>query len=754
MAQAKSMILNDAQQTAVNSTTGSTLIIAGAGSGKTRVITSRIIHLLNSEKASASGIIALTFTNKAAKEMKDRIGKQTKFMPFIGTFHSYCLNLLKKYGFYINLDSFTIMDSADQEKLVNDIIKKSAPNNKINAKQMVYHISNAKNQLAMGEQYYLFEYDQISQAILLQYEEAKRLSKCLDFDDLIIKTVELFKNQAFVTQHHTQIKHILVDEYQDTSTIQHKLLKQMSLINNKLVIDSVCVVGDEDQSIYSWRGATVDNILQFPKEFPDVQIVKIEQNYRSASSILETANLLIKNNHNRNPKKLWSDKIAENRVLMINTVSGYQEADLIAYTAMMQHQKNPGASIAVLYRTHFQSRVIEEILLKNSVPYKIIGGIQFYERKEIKDILAYLKLIINKHDRISFSRIYNCPPRKLGAQFEEQFFDLWEQEPFFNYQQVAEKLIATQELTTAKKNSLTELLNLLNQINPETQTSVAIRLLIDKLRYFDYLKESFSAEEAQNKIENVKELIRAAENFEMADIATVHGFLDEISLMQDKLNAQDEKNLPHIQLMSLHAAKGLEFDTVIIAGIEESLLPSTRSVNSSESIEEERRLLYVGITRARDHLILTHAKSRNTYGQINEQSPSRFINEISPIITQKIDLSYFNQSQINTILADFLENKSINLTNNYTGKSTDNYNNNSRYAITNKLNNAGYPSKYTSNNQHDNSDNNWKINQLVQHKVFGVGLIRKIEKRPENSILTIQFKSGLKKISDNFIQKI
>lgn len=737
------MKLNATQQAAVNCTTGSTLIVAGAGSGKTRVITARIAHLLNSGAGTAGSIVALTFTNKAAREMQERISKYTSLKPFIGTFHSYCLALLKKYGFHIGLDNFSIMDSADQEKLVHDIIKNSAPNNKINAKQMIYHISNAKNQLAMGEQYYLFEYDQISQAILLKYEETKKLSKCLDFDDLIIKTVELFSNSEFLQKHQAIVRHVLVDEYQDTSVIQHKLLKQMALIGKELAIDSVCVVGDEDQSIYSWRGATVDNILQFPKEFPGVQIIKIEQNYRSASSILETANLLIKNNHNRNAKNLWSEKIAKDRVLIINAMSGYQEADLIAQSALIHHKNNFLKSIAVLYRTHFQSRVIEEALLKQSIPYKIIGGIQFYERKEVKDILAYLKLIVNNYDRISFSRVYNCPPRKLGAQFEEDFFSLWESEPFLNYREVAEKLIINQSLTNTKKTSLQELLSILASITPESQTSTAIKLLVDKLKYYDYIKDNCPPEEAQSRIDNIRELIRAAEHFEMADIATVSGFIDEISLMQDKLNSQDNDQ-PHIQLMSLHAAKGLEFDTVIIAGIEEGLMPSTRSLNSSESIEEERRLLYVGITRAREHLILIHAKSRNTYGQINEQVPSRFINEISPIVAHKIDLSYVSVGQIQNILTAFLDNQKIDqfiYTNNQTKPSSS----------PNNFNNAGYPTKHTNT---ENQNSNWKINQLVKHKVFGVGLIRKIEPRSDNNILTIQFKTGLKKISDNFIQTI
>lgn len=762
------MKLNATQEAAVLTITGSTLIIAGAGSGKTRVITSRIAHLLQSGAGTASSIVALTFTNKAAKEMKERISKQTHLMPFVGTFHAYCLTLLKKYGHQIGLDSFTIMDSSDQEKLIHDIVK-NYNSSKINPKQMVYHISNAKNAIAIGEQYYLFEYDVAMQEILVKYEAAKKFSKCLDFDDLIIKTVELFHKPEFAAQHHANVKHILVDEYQDTSVIQHKLLKQMSLVADKLNISSVCVVGDEDQSIYSWRGATVDNILQFPKEFPNMQIIKIEQNYRSASSILEIANLLIKNNQNRNPKNLWSDKIAKNRVLIVNTVSGYQEADTVAQTAAIQHANNPLKTIAVLYRTHFQSRVIEEALLKQSIPYKIIGGIQFYERKEIKDLLAYLKLIINKHDRISFSRVYNCPPRKLGAQFEEQFFGLWEHEPFLNYREIANELITQNDLTNTKRASLEELLNILDSVTPESQTSFAIKLLVEKLHYYDYIKDTCLPEEAGSRIDNVRELIRAAEHFEMDGINTVSGFIDEISLMQDKLANQDDSQ-PHIQLMSLHAAKGLEFDTVIITGIEEGLLPSSRSLTSSESIEEERRLLYVGITRAREHLILTNSRARHTYGQINDQTPSRFINEITPFIDQQIDLAYLDLNQTKIIISCFLNNKKLELPAKNQIKPVD-FNKKSGFRSTSFNPHVNHSYNKSIDSFHDRkselnskpSDNfknptgntsHWKINQPVKHQVFGVGLIRKIEPRHDNSILTIQFKTGLKKISDQFIQSI
>ena len=729
--------LNPAQQAAVACTAGNLLIVAGAGSGKTRVITSRIRHLLDTQAGFPQSIIALTFTNKAAKEMRERIQVNPEQTPFIGTFHAYCLILLKRYGGQIGLSNFSIMDSDDQEKLVHDLIKRFAI--KANARQLLYHFSAAKNAAATGEFYPLLEYDLQIKELLNKYELVKHQSNCLDFDDLIIKAVELLRQPEIRQQHQARVRHILVDEYQDTSIIQHQLLKLMALEQGATVVDSVCVVGDEDQSIYSWRGATVDNILQFPKEFPDVKIVKIEQNYRSASSILEAANLLIKNNQQRNPKQLWSEKIAKHRVLIVQTASGYQEADLVANLALLQHRLNFQKTVAVLYRTHFQSRTIEEALLKQSIPYQIIGGIQFYERKEIKDLLAYLKVIHNPRDRVSFSRIYNCPPRKLGEQFFEQFFGLWETEPFLNYFEVAEQLLNDKTaLTNQKHANLKDLVQLLTKFSVNELPANTIRRLIDELDYFEYLKDTNTPEESQNRIDNVQELIRAAEHFESLGSGTIAAFLDEIALMQDKLAAQDA-NTPHIQLMTLHAAKGLEFDSVLLCGIEEGLIPSARSLNNSESIEEERRLLYVGITRAKEHLIISHARARNTYGQVNEQLPSRFMPELAPAVNLQLDITYLNQLQIQTILQQFLQNQKMDLDNFYASPK-------SSVKVPKPTNFSTKPATL------DAVHKNWKLHQPVKHQTFGIGIIQKIEPRDDHAILTVKFRIGIKKLSDKFVE--
>jgi DNA helicase-2/ATP-dependent DNA helicase PcrA len=449
---------------------------------------------------------------------------------------------------------------------------------------------------------------------------------------------------------------------------------------------------------------------------------------------------------------LWSERKAANRVLMLQTTSGYQEADLIAQTVKNQHQLKPDSTIATLYRTHFQSRIIEEALLKQSIPYKIVGGIQFYERKEIKDLLAYLKVILNPYDKVSFGRIYNCPPRKLGAQFAEQFFEAWAQEPFLNYMQISEKLIQSQALGNAQATNLTSLVKLLANFTAATAPAVAIQKIIELVGYTDYLKDGYATEEAQAKIDNIRELIRAAKHFEQEGLTTITQFIEEITLMQDKLSDQSQST-PHVQLMSLHAAKGLEFDTVIIAGLEEGLLPSTRSMNSSEQLEEERRLLYVGITRAREHLLLIHAKARSTYGQTSEQTPSRFAHEISGQVSQKLDCTYLSLFQVSDLIGQFLKNQPLGKVTPVSSAPTRSFSSSKPAPKLNSFTAYKPRAQETTSGSVNPNPTNWRINQPVQHAVFGVGLIQKIEPKATGSVLTIRFKIGVKKIDDKFIQK-
>ncbi len=765
--------LNANQLNAVNEKNGVFLVIAGAGSGKTRVITARIANLIINENEQPSSIIALTFTNKAAKEMRDRIHSWIGFenqIPFIGTFHSFCLKLLKSNSHLLEIPDFTILDDDDQLKLLNKIIQRHALNKKVNAKQINYQISSIKNNLTVGTAG--FDENKLIQEIYLAYEHEKKINKSLDFDDLIIETIKLFRNnKKFKQDFQNKIKHVLVDEYQDTNCVQHELLKLITqpvsakapsgsptTEKNNLAIESLCIVGDEDQSIYSWRGATVDNIVHFKNDFSETKIIKIEQNYRSVQPILEIANKVINNNKNRNPKKLWSEKQAKNRVLQLTCISEYKEGEMIANAIKFVNKEKKLNSIGILYRTHFQSRAIEEALIKNSIPYVIIGGIQFYERKEIKDLIGYLKLLVNPFDKISFFRIINCPQRKLGEKFEEEFYNEWNGEPLLNFIEVSKKLIDQGTLTKVKEESLLSFIEIFSKINRESSTFQVLNHIITQTNYFLYLKNNFEEKEAESKIENVKELLRAAHHFEEQGIKTIPEFLDEIALLQQKIIEEENKEeASRVQLMTLHAAKGLEFDLVIIAGLEEGIIPNNRSLINEADLEEERRLFYVGITRAKEYLIFSFVKYRNSFGQTNAQIASRFLEEIPEYLVYKEDTTYYlNFSmQISKIFGEFFG------INSYPAK-VFTFSEKIIPAKKEKLTNPAYAkasadSPVTIIRKKStvlSTENKWKQNQPVQHKEFGLGIIQKVETKADGKIfITAKFKNGSKKISSEFLEK-
>lgn len=724
--------LNKEQQKAVTQSTGSLLVIAGAGSGKTRVITARITNLIMNEGVPAHSIIALTFTNKAAREMKERIIKflgTDAPLPFIGTFHAYCLKVLRT----IYPAPFSILDSDDQQKLLTQIITRNKLKKQLTPRQAGYNISIIKNSIENNEDIQHVVNDQILVEVYKKYEAEKRASNCLDFDDLLIEVLKLFQsNPQFKEQFQQTVQHILVDEYQDTSVVQHALLKQMALNNKDLQAKSICVVGDEDQSIYSWRGATIDNIVNFKQDFAKTKTVKIEQNYRSVQQILDTAHSVIQNNVKRNPKKLWSEKKGSQRVHQLMCASGYQEADAIAWIAQSVPKKTPLNQVAVLYRTHFQSRSIEESLIKYGIPYKIVGGIQFYERKEIKDLIAYMRLLVNPLDRLALLRVLNCPKRGLGPKVEEQLTELWTKEPLLGYDQLLTQL--SNELPTSKQESVSEFLTTFHQLDSESDPAFAIDKILKRTMYHLHLKEEHEPREAETRIDNTKEFIRAAEHFTQQGISTVSAMLYEISLMQEKLDAKQDET-QQIQLMTLHAAKGLEFNTVIMAGVEEGLLPSSRSLESMDDIEEERRLTYVGITRAQEYLFFTYAGYRNTYGQTNYQEPSRFLQEIESALIARHDCSYWKEWEFKQLYAKLWKTEMVMPTRSIETFST------SRKATTKPK-----PTFTRS------TTGKWKKMQPVQHKSFGTGVIQKIEKKGDHYNLTIKFKSGVKKIADSFVR--
>lgn len=439
------------------------MVVAGAGSGKTRVITARITHLITNHGINPSAIVALTFTNKAAQEMKERIqhflGHETKELPFIGTFHSYCLLLIKKNQHLLDSPFFSVMDEDDRTKLISSILKRNNLQKQITPKSLGYQISHIKNHIIDPDTPAFYRDNRMIVDVYHTYEKEKKLSKCFDFDDLLLEGLRLFEknnthnkyiNTSFKQEFHETVKHILVDEYQDTNIVQHTLLKQMTKDGDKIVADSICVVGDEDQSIYSWRGATVANIMNFKKDFPNTTVITIEQNYRSVQPILSIANQVITHNMERNPKKLWSKKTGNNRVRALSCLSEYQEAQAIAQLLKIIMQQKKQTSVAILYRTHFQSRAIEETLIKQNIPYKIIGGINFYERKEIKDILAYLRLVVNPFDRTSLFRIINTPTRGLGPAVEELIHGHWKDQPFLSFKNILTNLIEQKNIVGKK----------------------------------------------------------------------------------------------------------------------------------------------------------------------------------------------------------------------------------------------------------------------------------------------------------------
>lgn len=720
--------LNPEQQEVVIPKNGVLLVCAGAGSGKTRVITARMTHLIKVHSINPREIVALTFTNKAAREMKERMVKflgEDALLPYVGTFHSYCLRILKSNSNLLSIGNFSLMDDSDQEKIIRALLTRFDLTKKITPKKVLSFISRIKNEASNAQERMAFyEQDMLMRDLYLAYEHEKAQSHCLDFDDLLLKTVELFDQYPhFKELFQNNVRHLLVDEYQDTNKVQHALLKKMALNGkNEFTIDSLCVVGDEDQSIYSWRGATVSNIINFSHDFPETHYITIEQNYRSVQPILQAANEVISHNMIRNPKRLWSAREATDRIRILSCSSGYQEAEVLSlFLQKMQSQSNLN-KCAILYRSHFQSRAIEEALLRHKIPYKIIGGVQFYDRLEIKDLLSYLKLIVNPFDRLAFGRVINTPTRGLGDKFEQLFYENWSQQPLLDFKAIAEILLSTNQLTRSKQEALKEFLTIFDDLIGTKRPTEIINTIINKSRYYNYLKDSFEEEEANVKKENVKEFVDSIAYFEQNNKeVTLDIFLEEVALLQEALHASQEEQ-DQVKLMTLHAAKGLEFDTVILSGLEENIIPSAHSTYNPESLEEERRLLYVGITRARERLIISHTRYRFTYGQMTDQRASRFIEELPAHLIVKADTAHWNQAQIQHYFTDWLLNKPT---------------------VVEKIIYEAPKSVQTTH---------WKQGQILMHATFGQGVIERIEKKAdEKYYLTIRFKSGIKKLDSSFL---
>ncbi|AZR72061.1 ATP-dependent DNA helicase PcrA [Anoxybacter fermentans] len=627
--------LNDKQREAVEHLTGPLLILAGAGSGKTRVLTHRIAYMIY-KGISPYNILAVTFTNKAANEMKERVKRLLGYEGeglWIGTFHSICVRILRKeiekLGYKGN---FVIYDTSDQLTVIKEVMKElNIDTKKFNPRAIQATISNAKNELIGPEEFAnnVGDYfEEIVSKIYKPYQDFLKENNALDFDDLIMVTVELFKKYDLVKKYYqNKFKYILVDEYQDTNHAQYVFVNLLAQRHRNL-----CVVGDPDQSIYGFRGADIRNILSFEEDYPDAKVVKLEQNYRSTERILDAAHHVIVKNVNRKEKRLWTKKGQGEDLTLFEAVSDKEEAQYVVSEILKLRRKHGYnySDFAILYRTNSQSRVFEDVLMKNRIPYKIVGGLKFYDRMEIKDVLAYLKLIYNPADDLAFMRIINKPRRGIGNTSLNRLAQFAAKSGISMYE-AAGKVDQISNIRGKAKSGLKEfyqMMEILRSFRDDLKVTDLTRRVLDKSGYLKDL-ESEGTIEAQTRIENIQELFSVMEEFIRSGQGyTVGSFLEEVSLTTD-LDEVDEAE-DGVLLMTLHTVKGLEFPVVFMTGMEEMIFPHARALDSESELEEERRLCYVGITRARELLYMTLAKSRMVFGQIKYNPPSRFINDIPP----------------------------------------------------------------------------------------------------------------------------
>jgi DNA helicase-2/ATP-dependent DNA helicase PcrA len=624
--------LNPAQADAVQTTSGPLLILAGAGSGKTKTLTHRIAYLIANENVWPNEILAVTFTNKAAREMRERLGAllgqdggHRGFMPWMGTFHGICVRLLRQDGAAIGISSnYVIYDEDDRQGLIKQAMKQlSIADKQVKPRAVSSAISNAKNELQSPQEFaetarYPFQQD-VAKVYAL-YEKLRRKAGALDFDDLLIETVRLFNEQPEIrAKWRSQFKHILIDEYQDTNAAQYAIVK--SLVNESR---NICVVGDDWQSIYSWRGADFTNILNFERDFPGAKIVKLEQNYRSTGAILEAAHNVITKNTQRTDKKLWT---AEPAGAPVQVHAVYDEAEeAYAVAARISAQTSIGArkygDFAVLYRMNSQSYTLERALLQHRIPYQIIGGVRFYDRKEIKDVIAYLRLLYQPNDRMSFSRIVNVPVRGVGSTSLEKFL-IWQGGNGMDIISSLVNVEQTSSLTPRAKTALALLGEMLRSLQAKLQAdqspSEIIEALLEKTGYRDYILDG--TPQAEDREANIGSLLSDAKSF-----ATLPDFLEEVALMS---SADTDSHQQKVTLMTIHAAKGLEFPVVFMVGMEEGVFPTARVYEAGpKELEEERRLCYVGMTRAREELHLSYAQSRLQFGQRGYNPASRFLADV------------------------------------------------------------------------------------------------------------------------------
>ena len=624
--------LNREQRIAAETLEGPVLILAGAGSGKTRALTYRVANLID-HGVPAWRILALTFTNKAAREMKNRvadlIGPEAADEAWISTFHSTCARILRrdieKLGYS---RSFVIYDDDDQARVLKEILKhQNIDENFLPVREIRAKIGDAKNRLYSPDEWFQHSArDRRSSRIhdvMCDYEKRMKTLNALDFDDLLLKTLELLADHPPVLQQYRErFRYVLVDEYQDTNRAQYELIRLITAESRNL-----CVVGDDDQSIYGWRGADIRNILDFEDDYPDAKVIKLEQNYRSTANILDAANQLIANNEGRKDKRLWTEHPDGDKIQVYRAGDEHDESMWIAGQILnLQKQGMSYGDTAILYRTNAQSRVPEEMLMRSNIPYKVFGGQKFYERKEIKDILAYLRVIVNPADDISLSRIINVPKRAIGETTVQALAEAAAERELPLYGVLNDPPEALSSRAKSSVGAFFSMMTLLGAMKEAMGLVEFVDLLIEKTGLEEqYRKED--TDEAADRIENMNEFRNGIREYaENEEEPTLEGYLENVSLVTDLDRENDSRG--YVTMMTLHSAKGLEFDNVFIPGMEENLFPSMRSIEEENRLEEERRLMYVGITRARKRLFLSYASERMLYNQYNHNAPSRFLKEI------------------------------------------------------------------------------------------------------------------------------
>ena len=740
--------MNDRQAEAVQTTEGPLLIMAGAGSGKTRVLTHRIAYLIDEKMVNPWNILAITFTNKAAREMKERayaLNPATQDC-LIATFHSMCVRILRRDADHIGYNrNFTIVDPGEQRTLMKRILKAlNLDPKKWSERTILATISNAKNDLIDDVAYEVQAgdlYTQIVAKCYKAYQKELRQSEAVDFDDLIMLTLRLFdQNPDVLTYYQQKFQYIHVDEYQDTNHAQYQLVK---LLASRF--KNICVVGDADQSIYGWRGADMQNILDFEKDYPESKVVLLEENYRSTKTVLQAANEVIENNRNRRPKKLWTQNAQGDLITYYRARDEGDEAIYVASQIDQHHREGkPYKDFAVLYRTNAQSRTIEEALLKANIPYTMVGGTKFYSRKEIRDVISYLNIIANPADNISYERIVNEPKRGVGPGTVDKIRD-------FATTHAMSLLEASQDImlsgvkgkaAQAVFDLATLLYNLRNRLDEMTVTELA-EAVLDKTGYLNALAVQGTIE-ANARIENIQEFLSVTKNFDEKEVEEEETGLDRLSrfLLDLALIADTDdgdKETSEVTLMTLHAAKGLEFPVVFLIGMEENVFPLSRAAEEEAELEEERRLAYVGITRAEHILYLTNANSRLLFGRSNYNQPSRFIREISSDLLDYQGLARpantsFKASYVNGKATQFGQGMSLQQALQ------------SRKSSVQQSTRFGGTMPFVSSNP-SSSATTWSVGDIAVHRKWGRGTVLEVSGSGSNQELKINFpEMGLKKV--------